>query len=476
MSVTAQPARGRTPGTAPGDSTHSGLDLHTHVSALRRFWKSVVACTLAGLLIAVGASLLIQPKYETRTTFFVASQTSAGSSPLQADEFAQRRINSYVGVINSERLAKVVIDDTGLPLTTTEVNAMISASVDPDTVLMTVSVRDVSAQRSLLISQSIAKNLDTLIGELDNRGSQNAVQLRVISGPTVNPVPVEPRWKLNIALGLLIGLAVGVAQALLRQQFDTTYRGRDQLVDGTGLPILGAVSFESAAKRSPILLPTETRSRRAEATRQLRTNLRYFGADRVVQVLVITSSVESEGKTTTAANLAQAFAEAGRKTLLVDGDLRKPKLEHYLDLEASAGLTSILIGDGELAQLVQPWGQSGLDVLACGPIPPNPSELLGSAAMERFIADARTAYEIVILDTPPLLPVTDAAVTSAVADGVILVVRHGRTRREQVTDALDALASVDARVLGTVLSMVPTNRSDRQPTYYDDPARSAEAT
>ncbi|HET9648796.1 MAG TPA: polysaccharide biosynthesis tyrosine autokinase [Microlunatus sp.] len=474
MSVSTQPSRGRSSSTT--DAHRPSLDLRTHVHALRRFWKSVALCTLAGLLIAIGISLLVPPKYEARTTFFVATQTSAGNSPLQADEFAQRRINSYVGVINSERLAKVVIDDTGLPLAATELNDMISASVDPDTVLMTVAVRDVSADRSLIISQSIAKNLDNLIGELDNRGNQNAVELRVISGPTLNPAPVEPRWKLNLALGLLIGLGIGVAQALLRQQFDTTYRSRDQLVDGTGLPLLGSVGFDPAAKRSPILLPTETRSRRAEATRQLRTNLRYFDAESAVEVLVITSSVEGEGKTTTAANLAQAFAEAGRKTLLVDGDLRKPKLERYLDLESSAGLTSILIGEAQLSEIVQPWGPSGLDVLACGPIPPNPSELLGGSAMERFLTDARTAYDIVIVDTPPLLPVTDAAVTAAVADGVILVVRHGRTRRDQVDDALDALGSVDARVLGTVLSMVPTGRSDRLPTYDDSPAKLAEAT
>jgi tyrosine-protein kinase len=470
-----QPARGQTTPSPVADDTRTSLDLRTHVHALRRFWKSLVACTLLGVLIAAGVSYLIQPQYETRTTFFVASTTGTTSSPLQADEFAQRRINSYVGVINSERLAKVVLDDTGLPLTPTALSQMISASVDPDTVLMTVAVRDISAERSLIISQSIADKLDSLIGELDNRGKESSVQLRVISGPTLNPGPVAPRWKLNLALGLLIGLGIGVAQALLRQQFDSTYRAREQLVDQTGLPLLGTVGFESSAKRAPIISPTESRSRRAEAIRQLRTNLRYVDAASAVEVLVITSSVESEGKTTTAANLAQTFAEAGRKTLLVDGDLRKPKLERYLDLEASAGLTSVLIGDGELSQLIQPWGSAGLDVLACGPIPPNPSELLGSQAMERFIADARAAYDIVIVDTPPVLPVTDAAVTAAVADGVILVVRHGKTRREQVADALAALTSVDARVLGTVLSMVPSTRSDRQPAYYEDPTRMAEA-
>lgn len=472
--MSAVPQSTRVPGPAV-EAARPTLDLRTHLLALRRFWKSVLVCTLAGLAAAFGASWLTQPQYETRTTFFVATQSSAGSSALQADEFAQRRINSYVGVINSERLAQIVIDDTGVPMTTAEVSATISASVDPDTVLMTVTVRDVSAARSLIISKSIAANLDKLIGELDNRGTQNAVQLRVISGPTPNPAPVAPRWKLNLAIGLLLGLGLGVAQGLIRQQLDATFRSRDQLAGATGLPILGSVGYESSARKAPVLLPAEARSRRAEAIRQLRTNLRYFGTDGQVQVLMITSSVEGEGKTTTAANLAQAFAQAGRRTLLVDGDLRKPKLERYLDLEGAAGLTTVLIGDSELADVVQPWGPSGLEVLACGPIPPNPSELLGGPAMERLVAEARETYDIVVIDTPPLLPVTDAAVTASVADGVILVVRHGKTHRDQVADSLSSLGSVDARVLGTVMSMVPTGRRDRLPGYYDEAAQPAEA-
>lgn len=456
--------------------TRPPLDLRTHLRALRRFWKSVLVFLILGLAAAAGASYLTQPQYETRTTFFVATQSSAGSSALQADEFAQRRINSYVGVINSERLAQLVIDDTGVDLTPTDLSATISASVDPDTVLMTVAVTDTSADRSLVISRSIAANLDKLIGQLDNRGTQSAVQLRVISGPTLSPGAVAPRWKLNLAIGLLLGAGLGIAQALIRHQFDSTFRDRDQLAAATGLPILGSMSYDPAARSTPVLLPTETRSRRAEAIRQLRTNLRYFGAESRLQVLVVTSSVESEGKTTTAANLAEAFAESGRRTLLVDGDLRKPKLESYLDLEGGAGLTTVLIGDSELADVVQPWGPSGLDVLACGPIPPNPSELLGGTSMERFVASARETYDIVIIDTPPLLPVTDAAVTSAVADGVILVVRHGRTRRDQVGDSLSSLTSVDARVLGTVMSMVPTGRRDRLPGYYEDAARPTRAS
>ena len=256
--MSAVPQSARVSGSAV-EAARPTLDLRTHLLALRRFWKSVLVCALAGLAAAFGASWLTQPQYETRTTFFVATQSSAGSSALQADEFAQRRINSYVGVINSERLAQIVIDDTGGTMTTAEVSATISASVDPDTVLMTVTVRDVSADRSLIISKSIAANLDKLIGELDNRGTQNAVQLRVISGPTLNPAPVAPRWKLNLAIGLLLGLGLGVAQALIRQQLDATLEQRTAgRRDGGahprfgGLRVLRAKGPGAAARRSPV--------------------------------------------------------------------------------------------------------------------------------------------------------------------------------------------------------------------------------
>jgi capsular exopolysaccharide synthesis family protein len=431
-------------------------------------------CTLLGVGIAVALSLTAQPTYQSDMTFFVASAADRANTPLQADEFAQRRINSYVGVINSDRLADMIIRSTALPLTSDELSKMISASADPETVLLHVTVTDVSAERSLVIARSIATNLDKAIGELDNRGAQSAVQLRVISGPRLNPFPVTPRKKLNLALGLVIGLGVGVAQALLRQQMDTSMRSREQLAEVTGLPTLAQLHAESTAKSAPILPPHASRSRRGEVIRQLRTNLRFVDAASPVKVLVVTSSREGEGKSTTAANLAQSFAESGRKVLLVDADLRKPRLQRYLDLEGSIGLTSVLIGDADMSQVVQAWGPDGLEVLASGPIPPNPSELLGSAAMEWFVSEVRAEYELVIIDTPPLLPVTDGAVTSVLADGVILLVRYGKTSRDDVRHSLDALESVDARVLGTVLFMTPSGRTDRLPSYYDDPPRVAE--
>jgi len=412
--------------------------------------------------------------YESSVTFFASSSSAKSGTALQNDEFAQRRINSYVGVVRSERLAKIILEDTGLDLTPLDVSESITAMADADTVLLNVRVQSTSTVTAQAIATAVADNLDAAIAELDNRGNQSSVELRVISGPTLAPEPVSPRKTLNLGLGVLLGLGLAIAQAIVRQQLDSSFHGREQLAQVTGVPTLGVLNDDRSARKTPILTPTTHHSRRAETFRQVRTNLRFVDAARPVEVLLVTSSLESEGKTTTAANLGVIFAESGRRVLLVDADLRKPKLERYLDLEGSAGLVSVLIGDAELDDVVQEWGANNLSVLASGPIPPNPSELLGSEAMEKLMLDARAKFDTIIIDSPPLLPVTDAAVTAAQADGVLLVVRHGSTRRDQVQQSLAALESVDARVLGTVLTMAPHSRRDALPSYYEEQGRKAE--
>lgn len=429
--------------------------LRDHARAIRQYWRMAVALTLIGIAAAAIAVWQTAPVYATTTTYFVGASLGSTNNALQADEYAQRRINSYVGVVSSERMAKIVIEDTGLPLQPRDISDMITATVKPDTVLLTVIVRDTSSDRSMQIAQSIARNLDTAVGELDNRRSQSTVEISVLSGPALTPFAVSPNKKLYLAMGLLIGLGAGLAQAILRHQLDTTLRDRDELAKAAGVPTLGQTIFDKAAKAAPIITQSTGSTERAEVFRQLRTNLRFVDGAGPVAVLAVTSSIEREGKTTTAANLAVSFAQAGVRVVLVDADLRQSQLGNYLDLESAAGLTSVLIGDASLDDVVQEWGEDGLRVLTSGPIPANPSELLGSPAMEKITEELRSSYDLVIIDSPPLLPVADAALISAQADGVLLLVQHGKVRREQMMQALTQLESVDARILGTVLTMAP---------------------
>lgn len=438
------------------------------LAGLIRSWPLILLCMFLGVGIAVVVNQTTQPRYQANLTFFVATSGANTTTALQADEFAQRRINSYVGVIHSETFARTILADTRLSLAPDDVTAMLNATVDPDTVLMNVSVTDTDPARTMQVARSVAANLDRVISDVDNRSNRSQVELRVISGPSLYPAPVSPRINLNLALGLAIGAAVGVVLALAIQQFDTSFRGRDALARVTGVPTLGTLVKDRHARKMPILVGGDNRTRRAEGYRQLRTALRFVNAAKPIQVLVVTSSVEAEGKTTAAVNLAQTFAKASVRTLLVDADLRRPKLEELLDIEAAAGLTTALLGDATWSDLTQEWGPDGLTILASGPIPPNPSELLSSEAMADFLEQARSEFSLIIIDSPPILPVTDSVVTSVLADGVLLAVRYGRTKRDQVEASMEALNAVGVRVVGTALTMVPSGPGGPKSSYYQE--------
>jgi len=190
----------------------------------------------------------------------------------------------------------------------------------------------------------------------------------------------------------------------------------------------------------------------------LRTNMQYIEVDHDQKVFVVTSSLPEEGKSTTAVNLAVTLALTNQRVALIECDLRRPLIAKRLGLDGAVGTTSVLIGRVTLHEAMQRYGDTGLDVLACGPIPPNPSELLQSKAMETLLAQLRAEYDIVLLDAPPLLPVTDAALLAAQADGALIVVRHGKTSRDQLGHALERLDAVDAKTLGVVFNMVAPRR------------------
>lgn len=443
------------------------MDLHGYLLAVRKYWWLVLLVTLAGVGVGIAATVTASPKYESSVTFFVSTPPTADGTALQADQYAQRRVNSYVGLLTSERLAEQIIDAGGIDLTPAQVSASIAASADLNTVLLNATVTDTSAERSLAVATALATQFGELVDQLDNHGSPEDanVVLNVISGPTLNPVPVSPRPTLNVGLGLLVGLALGLALAILRRLMDTTIRTPQVLQTLTDVPVLGVIATDRAARKSPLIVDAHARSIRAEAFRQLRTNLQFTDAARPVGVLVVTSSVAGEGKSSTSANLALIFAGYGRRVLLIDADLRRPKIAEYLGIEGEVGLTNVLAGQASIDDVLQEWGESGLAVLPSGTIPPNPSELLGGDSMVELLKSLRTRFDMIVIDTPPLLPVTDAAVASRLADGAILVVRYGKTTRHQVATALRSLTAVDARVLGTALTMTPSKGAEAYKTY-----------
>jgi capsular exopolysaccharide synthesis family protein len=261
-------------------------------------------------------------------------------------------------------------------------------------------------------------------------------------------------------LAALLGLVAGIGAAVLRERLDTTVRDDLALQRAAGAPVLGQIPYDDDGKAAPLIVGVAEHSARGEAMRKLRTNLRFIDIQDQCQVVALTSATQGEGKTTTCCNLAITLAESGSRVLLIDADLRRPQVAEYLGLESRVGLTDVLIGNVSIGDAAQPWGDLELFVMASGSIPPNPSELLGSERMAHLLRTAREWVDIILIDTPPLLSVTDGAVVAVRADGTVLLSQYGRTSQAQIAAAVNALQRVSARVLGCVLTMTRLSKSD----------------
>ena len=215
-------------------------------------------------------------------------------------------------------------------------------------------------------------------------------------------------------------------------------------------------------KMRHLITKISPRSPISEQYRTVRTNLQFASADEEIQTLLLTSAGPSEGKSMTTANLAVVYAQQGKKVLLIDADLRKPTIHYTFRLDNLKRLSNVLVGDIPLQEAVVPSEVQDLDLISCGPIPPNPSELLGSKRMQRMIAEARELYDVIIFDTPPVLAVTDAQILSAFVDGSILVVRSKSTETESAQKAVESLKAVNAKILGTVLN----DRDKKESNHY----------
>jgi receptor protein-tyrosine kinase len=250
------------------------------------------------------------------------------------------------------------------------------------------------------------------------------------------------------------GFLLGATLAIARVRLDRSVRDPEEAGELGGAPVIGTVLRDELLATRHTIDPSKP-TRTLEDYRQLRTNLQFLDVDQPPRVIMVSSGMPSEGKTTLVINLALALAEAGRQVTIVEADLRRPRVTRYLRLVGGVGLTNILAGTAELEDVRQVYGQGNLSIIAAGPIPPNPSQLLASAQMSSLIGDLRQKNDFVLVDAPPLLPVADASGLAAMVDGVLLSVRYGATRKDQLAQAAATLERVGAKTLGLVLNLVP---------------------
>jgi capsular exopolysaccharide synthesis family protein len=439
------------------------VELRDYLRILRRNWVLILVMALAGVAGGATLSLLQTPQYEATTKVFVSASSADSVADLNAgNSYTQQIVRSYAEIVTTGLVLDPVISELGLDTSAHELAQQVSASVTLNTVIVDITVEDADPVVAADVANSIAEHLIETVPELTpaNPDGVAPVKVTVTQVAQVPQTPVSPRVALNIALGALVGLALGIGAAVLRSVLDQRVRGQRDIELVTDRPVLGAIAFDPKAKDRPLIVHADPLSPRAESFRSLRTNLQFVDMGSERRSFVVTSSIEGEGKSTTTANLAIALRDSGINVCVVEGDLRRPKLVDYLGLEGAVGLTDVLIGKVKLADALQQWGRNKLFVLPAGRIPPNPSELLGSAAMAKLLRDLEAEFHLVLVDAPPLLPVTDGAILSKQTSGAIIVTAAGRTQRTQLESALKALENVDAKVHGIVLTMMPTKGPD----------------
>jgi capsular exopolysaccharide synthesis family protein len=296
--------------------------------------------------------------------------------------------------------------------------------------------------------------------EKPKTGGTSPVSLSIIKPAKVPSEPSAPNTRQNLLVGLMLGLILGIGAAVMRGVLDNRIRTEADLRAITDAPLLGAIRFDPDSMKRPLLTQTAPQGPRAESFRQLRTNLQFANVSGRARTVLVTSSLPGEGKSTTAANLAIALAQAGQAVCLMDADLRRPMVGEYLGLDRSLGLTTALVGAADLDSLLQPWGDDNLYILASGQIPPNPSELLGSDQMKDLVVQLENTFDAIVIDAPPLLPVTDAAVLAQHVGGVMVVVDAQTSRSQDLERALAALELVGSKILGVVLNRMPSKGPD----------------
>lgn len=446
------------------------MELKDYVQALRQRWRLFVACVVLGILVASVITLLLPKSYEASAEIFVAPQVGSTSSELmQGSDFVQDRVKSYVQVIDSNVVMAPVIDDLGLDMSVDDLSDHVSATVIEETVVVRITVDSASADEAAQIANSVASQFESIAPSLEPRRADDSgvVTVTVTDPARVPKGATSPRPILNIALGLLIGLAAGIAAAVGRETLDRRVKQESDVRALTTAPILGHIPSDPDATTDPILGERARQGLRAEALRQLRTNMEFLEVSAPERSFVITSSIPGEGKSVTAVNLAITLAELGRKVCLLEADLRRPSVADYLGLEGAVGLTHVLIGAADWQDMLQTWSPN-LDVMLAGAIPPNPTDLLAGPAMDELLTTLESEYDVVIVDAPPLLPVTDAAILAKRCTGAIMVVGFGdqAVNRQGLTQALESLETIEARVLGLVLNKVPTKGQHGRPAAH----------
>lgn len=445
-------------------------------ASLKKRWHLLAAATAIGAAAGLTMSLLATPVFQSTATLFVSiNQGTTGTDLNQGTTYAQNQMQSFAQLATSSRVLQPVIEELQLDVTPQELARNVQVVSPSNTVILSVEASSTSPERAAAIANAIAEHLAEVVQEVSPVSADGApsITASLVDGAVSPLYQVSPNKPRDTLLAAAVGFLFGVGAALVYSVLDTRLPNAAALKAAISLPVLGSISRLSVGKRGVgLIVAQEPLGHTSEEFRRVRSALTYAGVSDRLQRIMVTSSSEREGKSTFSANFSLTLAELRSRVLLVDADFRKPRIADIFGVEGAVGLTSVLLGDATFEEARIRRQGTTLDLLPAGAIPPNPSEMLTSDAMRQLIDAVAPQYDYVIIDSPPILSVADANLTSPLVDGAVLIVDAGKTRRSQLSQAVTSFESAGGRIAGAVLNKVRQHRNTDG--YYTETGRSAQ--
>ena len=425
-------------------------------------------CGVVGVavLAAVAYLLLATPQYQASTRLFV-STTSDGTNTQTNDGglFAQRRVLSYTQLLTGALLAQRTIDKLGLDMSAAQLQAETTAVAPTDTVLIDLTVQDSSPTRARDIANTMSDEFVVMAAALEtpDLGARPNAQVVVQQRAGVPQDPVSPSKARTLGVAFVVGVLLGVLAALIRDRLDPAVRRPETVEAATGVGVIGDIPIVAGRGNGPLVAfgngSGNGSSTVADAFREVRTNLQSLEVAPGARVLLVASSVSGEGRTSAAVNLAVALGEAGHSVVVVDADLRRPRIAEAFDLAATVGLSTVLAGAAQLPDALQQTRFAGVTVLPAGDHGANPTEILGTRRAHGVFEELGESFDYVVVDSPPAT-VKDAAILSAHVEGVLLLVRYGYGARKDLARTVAAFTRAGAPLTGAVV-MSPIGKAAR---------------
>lgn len=430
----------------------------------KRLWIILTATIVLALTAAILSTFVLHPVYEGKVTLIIGRANNTDSDKIRYDDILmyQKLVKTYSELVKSRLVIDETISRLGYDITYRNMEKKLKVTPKGDTQILEIAVEDHSPEKAMqltnMLSEVFIEKIKTMM---------NSDNVKIMDKAQMPDKPVKPRILLNIVIAAFLGFISSLGLIFLIENLDNTIKTEEDIEKHLSAAILASIPYIRAPRNKNNIIEMITlkdpKSPVSEVYRTLWTNIKFISFQKHMKSIIFTSTGPSEGKSTVISNLGIIMAQSGNKVLLLEGDLRKPSLHKNFSLQNSIGITNILVEDALHTDCITHTNIKNLDLLLCGPKPPNPAELLGSEAMKNLIEYLQNDYDYILIDTPPVIVVTDAALLVSICHGAILLVSSGETIIEGAIKAKELLNNVKADLLGVVLNKV---KIDKQKGYY----------